>query len=195
MTPDALVVPVAGIESRILLLRGQRVMLDAELARLYHVETKALNKAVKRNGNRFPPDFMFQLSPEELAAMRFQSGTSSGRGGRRYRPYAFTQEGIAMLSSVLRSRRAVAVNIEIMRAFVRLRGFLASQHDLARKLAALESQYASHDQAIQKIFRAIKQLMQPPPGPGRPRREIGFHVRTDKPEAVRLPRARLEERL
>jgi hypothetical protein len=141
MTPGAQLIPIAGVESWIHPLRGQRVMFDTDLARLYGVQTKALNKAVKRNADRFPSDFMFQLTPEESQAMRFQFGTSKGRGGRRYRPYAFTQEGIAMLSSVLRSRRAVAVNIEIMRAFVRMRAFLASQHDLARKLAELESNY------------------------------------------------------
>ena len=183
MTRDAQLVSVAGLESRIQLLRGQRVMLDTDLARLYGVETKALNKAVKRNADRFPPDFMFRLGADEVAALRFQSGTSKGRGGRRYRPYAFAQEGIAMLSSVLRSGRAVAVNIEIMRAFVRLRGFLASQGKFARKLTELECKYASHDKAIQEIFRAIKQLMQAPTGPAAPRRAIGFHVRPDKPEA------------
>ena len=181
MTPDAQLVPVAGVESCILWLRGQRVMLDADLARLYGVETKALNKAVKRNAGRFPADFMFQLAADEVAALRFQSGTSKGRGGRRYLPYVFTQEGIAMLSSVLRSGRAVAVNIEIMRAFVRLRGFLASQGELARKLAGLERKYTSHDKAIQEIFRAIKQLMQSPASAHKSRREIGFHTGLAKP--------------
>lgn len=188
MTPDAQLIPVAGMESRIHLLRGQRVMFDADLARLYGVETKALNKAVRRNADRFPPDFMFQLAEDEVAALRFQSGTSNGRGGRRYRPYAFTQEGIAMLSSVLRSGRAVAVNIEIMRAFVRLRGFLASQGELARKLAELERKYASHDNAIQEIFRAIKQLMQAPVPADKPRREIGFHAGIAKPKKAKHQR-------
>lgn len=190
MAKDIKLIPVAGIESRIHLLRGQKVMLDADLAKLYGVETKALNKAVKRNRARFPLDFMFQLSRKEISGLRFQFGTASLRDGRtmrfqigtasrrnlRYLPYAFTQEGIAMLSGVLRSQRAVAVNVEIMRAFVRLRSYLASQSELARQLAALEKKFASHDDSIQRIFQAIKQLMAPPELPVEPRREIGFHA-------------------
>lgn len=123
------------IQRSILLLRGHKVMLDFDLAGLYGVETKALNKAVKRNLACFPDDFMFELSEEEFADLRFQSGTSRW-GGRRYRPYAFTEQGVAMLSSVLRSERAVSANVEIMRAFVRLRTMLSSHQDLERKLAA-----------------------------------------------------------
>ena len=127
-------VPVERIESRILLIRGHKVMLDADLAGLYGVQTKALTRAVRRNLDRFPDDFMFQLDAEEFANLRRQAGTSSQWGGRRYPPYAFTEQGVAMLSSVLRSKRAVLVNIEIMRAFVRLRRMLASHADLQRRL-------------------------------------------------------------
>ncbi len=169
MKSDALAVQV---ERRILLIRGQKVMLDADLAELYGVPTKSLNLAVKRNAERFPEDFMFQLTGDEAAGLRFHFETSkSGRGGRRYRPYAFTEQGVAMLSSVLRSLRAVQVNIAIMRTFVRLREMLLSHADLARKLAALENKY---DAQFKVVFDAIRELMQPSTPP---RREIGFHVR------------------
>ena len=134
MNPKALLIQV---EKRIFLVRGQKVMLDADLAELYGVPTKSLNLAVKRNADRFPDDFAFQLNEEEVAGLRFQFETTKrGRGGRRYRPYAFTEQGVAMLSSVLRSPRAVQANIAIMRAFVRLRQMLMSNADLARKLLA-----------------------------------------------------------
>ncbi len=128
--------PVALIESRIYLIRGQKVLLDADLATLYQVETKALNRAVKRNRDRFPEDFMFQLTRQETTELlRYQIGTSNeGRGGRRYRPYVFTEQGIAMLSGVLTSSRAIEVNIAIMRTFVRLRQLLATHEELARRL-------------------------------------------------------------
>ena len=134
-TKKALVPSKKGIDQLILLIRGHSVMLDADLAELYEVETKVLVQAIKRNIDRFPDDFMFQLSPEEYEILRSQSVTSSGGrgwGGRRYPPYAFTEQGVAMLSSVLRSKRAVQANIEIMRAFVRLRGLLSSQENLAQ---------------------------------------------------------------
>ncbi len=157
------------VERKILLLRGERVMLDADLAALYGVETKMLTRAVRRNAGRFPADFMFQLTSEEHAALRIQTGTSkSGRGGRRYLPYAFTEQGVAMLSSVLRSPRAVLVNVEIMRAFVRLRRLLATNADLARRLAMLEKKY---DAKFRVVFDAIRELMTPPKKPKRP---IGF---------------------
>ena len=168
-----------GLEARIHLVRGQRVMFDSDLADLYGVRTKELNKAVQRNRKRFPRDFMFPVSKREYESLRFQIGTSNGRGGRRYLPFAFTQEGVAMLSGVLRSQRAVAVNLEIMRAFVRLRGLLTSQHQLALKLKALEKKFASHDEAIQEIFAAIKSLMLPPE---KPAREIGFHTASQNGE-------------
>lgn len=143
-------------------------MLDADLAMLYGVETKNLVRAVKRNIDRFPEDFMFQLSKEESQHLRCQFGTSSQWGGRRRPPYAFTEQGVAMLSSVLKSKRAAQVNIEIMRAFVRLRSMLASHAELARKLKALE---AKHDAQFKVVFDAIRQLMTPPQ---QKRRSIGF---------------------
>ena len=149
------------VERRIFLIRGQKVMLDADLAELYGVPTKSLNLAVKRNADRFPEDFAFQLNEEEVAGLRFQFETSKrGRGGRRYRPFAFTEQGVAMLSSVLRSPRAVQVNIAIMRAFVRLREMLMSNADLARKLLALENKY---DAQFRVVFDAIRELMEGPP--------------------------------
>jgi phage regulator Rha-like protein len=165
--------PAEQIERSILLIRGQKVMLDIDLASLYGVETGALVRAVKRNRDRFPTDFMFQLTKEEFDSLRCQIGTSktAGRGGRRYPPYAFTEQGVAMLSGVLRSKRAVQVNIAIMRAFVRLREILATHKDLARKLEAMERKY---DEQFRGVFEAIRQLMEPPePKTGR----IGFHAK------------------
>lgn len=171
MSQESLI-PAERIEKSIVIIRGQKVLTDRDLARLYGVLTKNLNKAVKRNLNRFPEDFMFQLTEEEADRLRFQTGTSkaSGRGGRRYRPYVFTEQGVAMLSSVLHSERAVQVNIAIMRAFVRLREILATHKDLARKLEAMERKY---DENFQIVFQAIHQLMSPPAEPSRKRR-IGF---------------------
>lgn len=165
------------IESRILVVRGLRVMLDSELARLYGVEAKVLNQAVRRNADRFPPDFMFQLSWEELERSRSQfvtlNETRRERGFRghnvKYRPLAFTEQGVAMLSSVLKSRQAVRTNIEIMRAFVRLRGMAAHSAELAQRLDALESRY---DQQFKVVFDAIRELMAPTPP--LPKRRIGF---------------------
>ena len=151
-------------------------MLDRDLAELYSVTTFNLNKAMKRNIDRFPKDFMFQLTADEASALRFQIGMSKpkGRGGRRYLPYVFTEQGVAMLSSVLRSKRAVRVNIEIMRAFVRLRQFLSTHKELGQKLADLERRIGAHDQQIQAVFQAIRQLMtQPEPK----KRRIGFLVK------------------
>jgi hypothetical protein len=168
-------IPAERIENAILLIRGHKVILDRDLAELYGVETKNLNKAVKRNLARFPADFMFQLSAEEDAALRFQSGTSKtvGRGGRRYLPYAFTEQGVAMLSSVLNSNRAIEVNIAIMRAFVKLRDMLAAHKDLARKLEDIERKLGHHDEHFRVVFEAIRQLMLPPPKPEKKGR-IGF---------------------
>jgi hypothetical protein len=157
------------VEHKILLIRGHKVMLDADLATLYEVETKNLNKAVKRNLERFPADFMFQLTLEETLALRFQFGTSKeGHGGRRYLPYAFTEQGVSMLSSVLNSPRAIQVNIAIMRAFVKLRQLLSTHADLARKLEEMEKRY---DHQFKAVFEAIHQLMLPPTKPAKP---IGF---------------------
>ena len=165
------VIPVERITQAILLIRGHKVMLDADLARLYSVETKALNRAVKRNIERFPSDFMFQLTTEEAGRLRRQTGTlKTGRGEhRKYRPHAFTEQGVAMLSSVLRSERAVRVNIEIMRAFVQMRQMLTSHGDLTRKLEALEKKY---DAQFKVVFDAIRELMTPSDPPGK--RRIGF---------------------
>lgn len=161
--------PLERIEKRIHLLRGQKVILDNDLAELYGVETKNLNKAVARNISRFPEDFMIRLTAEEDRGLRFQLGTSNAvRGGRRYLPYAFTEQGVAMLSSVLRSERAVQVNIAIMRAFVQLRGMISSHKDLVRKLDALENKY---DAQFRVVFDAIRALMEPPAGGTR---RIGF---------------------
>lgn len=142
----------------ILVLRGHKVMLDADLAALYGVETKALNQAVRRNIERFPDDFMFQLTSDEMENLRSQTVTASSWGGRRTRPYAFTEQGVAMLSSVLKSPRAIQVNIEIMRAFVRLRQMVTSHADLARKLNALERKY---DGQFKIVFAAIRELTEP----------------------------------
>jgi hypothetical protein len=152
------IVPVERVVQKIFLLRDQKVMLDMHLSELYGVETKALNRTVSRNLSRFPADFMFKLTPEEVEALRYQFGTSKGRGGRRYAPSAFTEQGVAMLSSVLHSKRAVAVNIEIMRAFVQLRQMLSSNAALARKLETLEKKY---DGQFKVVFDALRQLMSP----------------------------------
>ena len=162
----------AQIEQSIVLIRGHKAMLDSDLAELYGVETKVLNQAVQRNRNRFPSDFMFRLTEQEFSSLRSQIVTlETGRGRhRKYLPYAFTEQGVAMLSSVLRSKRAVQVNIEIMRAFVRLREILATHKDLARKLEALEKRY---DSQFRVVFDAIRQLMTPPEPK---KRRIGFLV-------------------
>ena len=166
------------IEQKIYLIRGQRVILDSDLATLYGVTTFNLNKAVKRNMDRFPIDFMFQLDAQEFESLRFQLGISNlGRGGRRYCPYAFTEQGVAMLSSVLHSKQAVHVNIEIMRAFVRFRELLATHKDLARKLEELEKKY---DEQFAVVFRAIRELMAPPIPP--PKQRMGFGVEESKNE-------------
>ena len=171
---DGSLIPVDRIERSILLIRGQKVMLSTDLAELYQVEPRVLVQAVKRNITRFPQDFMFQLTEEEYANLKSQIVISSWGGLRRARPYAFTEQGVAMLSSVLRSRRAIQVNIEIMQAFVRLRRMLASHADLARKLDNLEKKY---DAQFKVVFDAIRELMKPPETKKRP---IGFIVEEAK---------------
>lgn len=178
------VVPLERIENSIFLLRGQKVMLSTDLAHLYDVQTKILNQTVRRNRNRFPGDFMFQLTWEETENLKSQIVTLNPahsspsrsqivtlkRGlNIKYQPYAFTEQGVAMLSSVLHSKRAVQVNIEIMRAFVRLRQMLATHADLARKLATLEKRY---DAQFRAVFDAIRELMTPPEP--KKKRPIGF---------------------
>jgi len=181
MTHKALIASVEQIESQIFLVRGQKVMLDDDLAALYAVETKALNRAVKRNVDRFPEDFMFQLSADELASLRCQFGTSSlrsqivtsnspaGHGGRRYLPYAFTEHGAIMAASVLNSSRAVEASVQVVRAFVQLRQMLASNAELSGKLAALEKKY---DIKFRTVFEAIRELMTP--SAPQKKRPIGF---------------------
>lgn len=163
-------VPVEAIERRILLIRGHKVMLDSHLAELYEVPTFRLNEAVKRNRRRFPEDFMFHLTKEETESLTSQIAMSKpGRGGRRTLPYVFTEQGVAMLSTVLNSERAIAVNIAIMRTFVRLRQILAAHEQLAERLAAMEKKY---DKGFKVVFDILKQLTELPPEP--PRRPIGF---------------------
>ena len=165
-------IPAERIEQKILFLRGEKVMLDRDLANLYRVSTKVLNQAVKRNLKRFPEDFMFQLNAEEAAELSRSQFVTLKRGQNiKYRPYVFTEQGVAMLSSVLHSDRAIEVNIAIMRVFVRLREFVASNKELARKLAELERK---NDAQFKVVFDAIRQLMAPPPEPKKGR--IGFHV-------------------
>jgi hypothetical protein len=193
------IIPAARIAQSIQFLRGQKVMLDFDLAALYGVAAKALNQAVKRNQERFPADFMFQLNQKEARSLRSQFAPPSGQAietkgvaanrsqfvtgsfkhrEKKSRPYAFTEQGIAMLSSVLKSERAVKVNIAIMRAFVKLRETLETNRELARNFAELEKHVGKHDAEIAAIIDAIRQLMAPPE---KPRREIGFHVREKVP--------------
>lgn len=155
-------VPSEIIERKILLIRSQKVILDQDIAELYGVETKALVRAVKRNLSRFPGDFMFQLTKEEFEHLRYQTGTSSQWGGRRYPPYAFAEQGVAMLSSVLRSERAIEVNIAIMRVFVRLREILSSHEDIRRKIESMEKKY---DAQFRSIIEIIQRLAEQPEKP------------------------------
>ena len=176
------IVSCSIIEDRIFLLRGHRVMLSPDLAQLYGVEQRALIQAVKRNIERFPQDFMFQLSWDEADSLRSQivilnqpiePSIVTKRGEHiKYKPYAFTEQGVAMLSSVLQSKKAIQVNIFIMRAFVKLKEILLTHKELAHKLDELEQKAERHDLEIQSIFEAIRQLMEPPPAPPKPR--IGF---------------------
>ena len=187
------IVPADQIALRIRNFRGEKVLVDFDLAALYGVETRVLNQAVKRNADRFPSDFMFQLSVEETEMISQRVTSSAGQTvsdssqivmspgkhrGKRYRPYAFSEQGVAMLSSVLNSERAIKVNIAIMRAFVKLRQILETNRELAKKFSELEQRVGKHDEEIDAILEAIRQLMAPP---DRPRREIGFHVREKAP--------------
>jgi DNA-binding transcriptional MerR regulator len=174
-------IAVPAIEKRILVVRERRVMLDEDLADLYGVETKRLVQQVKRNLKRFPEDFMFQLNKAEAEALRSQIATSNdGPGGRRYAPYVFTEQGIAMLSGILRSDRAIAVNIEIMRAFVELRRIAGSHAALGKRLEQIEREMGErlddHDEQLEQIFKALHQLIAPPL---RPKKPVGFRVRED----------------
>jgi hypothetical protein len=171
MTSKEIPVPVERIEKAIFVIRGQKVILDRDLAELYGVTTGNLNKALRRNLDRFPPDFMFQLKQEEYESLRFHFGILKRGQHSKYLPCAFTEQGVAMLSSVLRSKRAVQVNIEIMRAFVRLRQILSAHKELERKLAELEKKY---DDQFKVVFDAIRALMAPSE---KPRKKIGFEVK------------------
>jgi ORF6N domain len=175
---NTVLIPITRLTDSIYLLRGQKVMLSQDLAALYGVPVKALNQAVKRHAARFPADFVFQLNAKESANLKSQSVTSSWGGVRRARPYAFTEQGVAMLSSVLNSPRAIKVNIAIMRAFVKLRETLENNRELARKFSNLENRIGQHDEEIKAIIDAIRQLMAPLK---KPAREIGFHVRETIP--------------
>ena len=186
MNKSVELIPMERIQNSIFLIRGEKVLLDQQLAELYRVDTGALNRAVSRNLERFPEDFMFQLKPQEFANLKCQFGISSFRHGgrRRSRPCVFTEQGVAMLSSVLRSERAVQVNVAIMRAFVSLRRLLSTSETLARKFTELERKLEGHDEAIKTLFDAIRELMLPPE---KPKREIGFHaIAKDRGESLAL---------
>lgn len=173
MPKTSAIVLVERIQSRILLVRGHKVMLDSYLAELYGVTVKRLNEQVKRNRERFPADFMFQLTSEETKNLRSQIATSKQRrGGRRYRPYGFTEHGAIMAASVLNSPRAIEVSVYVVRAFVKLREMLRTHKELARKLAELEKRMEGHGEEITALFEAIHQLMEPPE---KPSKRIGFH--------------------
>lgn len=176
MNKSLVTVPIEHIEQAIFLIRGERVMLDRDLASLYGVSTKVFNQAVKRHKDRFPPDFMFQLTIEEAQALRSRSQSVTLKRGQniKYRPFAFTEHGILMLSSVLNSERAVQVNIEVMRTFVRLRQMLSSNAELAKQLKELERKY---DRQFKVVFDAIRQLMMPPEPK---RKQIGFQPKSIK---------------
>ena len=172
--PKRCVMPAFAVESRILFLRSQRVILDADIAKLYGVPVKRLSEQVKRNQERFPSDFMFQLTDKEHEVLRSQTATSKkGRGGRRYAPFAFTEQGAIMAAGVLNSERAVQMRVFVVRAFVRLREMLATNHKLARKIDELENRLDTHDSGIQDLIEAIKELVMPPDPP---RKRIGFQI-------------------
>ena len=172
MAKKQAIIPVERIEKAILIIRGQRVMLDSDLAELYGITTKRLNEGVRRNVDRFPDDFMFQLTEEEYTVLRSQFATSKkGRGGRRFMPYVFTEHGAVMLASVINTPIAVNASIQVVRAFVRLRYFLASRKEFASRFAALEKKYEGHDEKFKLVFEAIRRLMAlPEPRP----KPIGF---------------------
>jgi len=170
-------VSVQRIENLIYMIRGHKVMLDTDLAELYGVETRALKQAVRRNKKRFPDDFMFELTKEENRSLRSQNVILERGKYSKYLPFAFTEQGVAMLSSVLNSERAIGVNVELMRAFVRVREMLGAHRELAVKLKELETHIQDHDEQIQTIFEAIRQLMIPPE---KPKKRIGFEVKEPK---------------
>lgn len=176
------IIPIETVLSKILLIRNQKVMLDSDLAKLYNVTTKRLNEQVKRNNKRFPADFIFQLTKDESASLRSQIATSKGKGGRRYLPIAFTELGVAMLSSVLNSDRAIEINIIIMRAFVKLREIISTSQKVEEKLKEIEARLDEHDDQILNIMEAINQMLAPPE---KPKTKIGFQI---KEKAIRYAR-------
>jgi hypothetical protein len=183
---------IANVEGAIHFIRGQRVMLDSDLAAVYGVTTKRLNEQLRRNRSRFPSDFAFHLTAEELTNLRSQIATSSFHGGRRYRPWVFTEHGALMLASVLNSEIAVQASVRVVRAFVRLREMVAANAQLATKLEELERRFDSHDERIANLFAALKQLLEPSEPPKR--REIGFHVRENAARYRVQRRSRIKDR-
>lgn len=167
---------LSDLDSHVHIVRNQKVMLDSDLAQIYGTTTKRLLEQMRRNADRFPADFAFQLKPEEVANLRSQNATSSSAtyGGRRYRPFVFTEHGALMLASVLNSPRAVEMSIYVVRAFVRLRSLVMENKELAASLRELERRVTGHDEDLQALVAAVRQLMAPPPAPERPR--IGFHL-------------------
>jgi hypothetical protein len=170
---------IQSLEGAIHLIRGQRVMLDSDLAAFYGVTVRRLNEQLRRNAGRFPDDFAFQLARKEVANLKSQFATSSSHGGKRKLPWAFTEHGAIMLASVLNSETAVAASVRVVRAFVRLREMLLANRELAAKFSELELRLDGHDEAIANLFQAIRQLIEPPPP--ETKREIGFHVRETAP--------------
>jgi ORF6N domain len=189
MKKRAPIVPTDSVESRILTIRGQKVILDSDLAAIYGVETSALNRAVKRNAHRFPPDFMFQLTREEFVNLRCQIGISSSRyGGRRFLPYAFTENGAVMAANVLNSPQAVRMSVLVVRAFIQMRALLSGSKELAVELKKLEAKLTSrldvHEVAITEVLRRIMRLLDPPPLPPIPEKEMGFHTTLKRPPGM-----------
>jgi hypothetical protein len=176
------------VESRILFIRGHKVLLDSDLAQLYGVTVKRLNEQVRRNRERFPEDFVFRVTADEFNFLRSQNATAkAGRGGRRSLPFAFSEHGAIMAASVLNSRRAVEVSVFVVRAFVRLREILATHKQLAAKVNELERRLGTHDERIQEVIEAIRELMEVP---AKPQRLIGFHTQPERPKALKAGRGR-----
>jgi hypothetical protein len=186
MKKRAIIVPTDSVESHILTVRGQKVILDSDLAEIYGVETSALNRAVKRNSHRFPPDFIFQLTREEFANLRCQIGISSSRyGGRRFLPYAFSENGAVMAANVLNSPEAVRMSVLVVRAFIQMRVLLSGSKELAAELKKLEAKLTArldvHESAIVDVLRRIMQLLDPPPVSPVPEKSMGFHTLMKRP--------------
>jgi ORF6N domain len=181
MSKTESIAPVESLERLIYEVRGQKVMIDADLSGIYCVTTKRLNEAVKRNAERFPEDFAFQLTQQEFMDLRSQIATSKGRGGRRYRPYAFTEHGAIMAANVLNSPQAVQMSVFVVRAFLKMRVALSNNRELARKLAALERELKErldvHEAAIVTILQRVMDIIDPPALPEPPRKDIGFHIK------------------